>query len=559
MSGGYFGSGSRFFHCAVSLVLAALPGFATSAQDAGNAVPAAAAAAAAAAQDVENSKFAATGIISSNAVYVRCGPGDNYYPTQKLDKGAKVKVVGAKFDWLKIEPPEGSFCYVAKLYVDRHGDGKVGRVNKDSINVRAGSHLSALKIGILCELHQGEEVEIIGEEQEYFKINPPKGAYLFVSKRFVEPDPAAQPVAQGGKTDAPKPETNKTEATKVEVARNDTPGTEVQKPEIPPVDNTNIKPEAKPEAKPEVMKPGEATAQVQPKDISTGPDFGSGAPETPKPDPAATSANNDPAKTNQAEKTQEPAVKPEASAIANANTKPAAEPELQTEPKPQPKPVERTFAQVAATWTGEQAEGEFDKAEAAYFATRNQPMSEQPIESLLEKYEALSRSDKLPESMRRVAEARLPGLQARATARSEIARLRASEDTLRQKQLALKAEQEELQRRISERTVQIYTAVGTLQPSSLQQGSGGTLYRITDPSTGRTVCYLRSSERKTLEELGQFIGVKGQIVEDQRLGARVIQPTSMTRIDPAKVHTTVTAHIIPPSLIPREASTDPMN
>jgi uncharacterized protein YgiM (DUF1202 family) len=487
---------------------------------------------------VENSKFAATGIISSNAVYVRCGPGDNYYPTQKLDKGAKVKVVGAKFDWLKIEPPDGSFCYVAKLYVDRHGDGKVGRVNKDSINVRAGSHLSALKIGILCELHQGEEVEITGEEQEYFKINPPKGAYLFVSKRFVEPDPAAQPVAQ-----AQKPEANKTDAT---AAKIDTGKTEIGAPTATTQNTTTapIEQVAQPQPQPpqppqqgttgnpEVVKPVEATAQGNPQGHDT--------PRAP--------TTNESAKTNQPDTTQAPV------AQGDKTAKPAVEPKNE----PPVKPVEKTFAQVAAEWTGEQAEAAFDKAEADYFATRNQPMSEQPIESLVERYEALSRSDKLPESMRRVAEARLPGLQARATARAEMARLRASEDTLRQRQIALKAEQEELQRRIAERTVQIYTAVGTLQPSSLQQGAG-TLYRITDPATGRTVCYLRSSDGATLEHLGQFVGVKGQLAEDSRLGARVIQPTSLTQIDPGKVHTTITAHIIPPSLIPREASTDPIN
>jgi uncharacterized protein YgiM (DUF1202 family) len=555
MSRGYIASrpsllASRLVQSAVSIALAAVPGFASAqAQDVGNAPPAAAAAAA---QDVENSRFAATGIISSNAVYVRCGPGDNYYPTQKLDKGAKVKVVGAKFDWLKIEPPEGSFCYVAKLYVDRHGDGKVGRVTKDSINVRAGSHLSALKIGILCELHQGEEVEITGEEQEYFKINPPKGAYLFVNKRFVDPDPQAQPIAQ-----APKPETqtNKTQQTKTDTANTNTPRpdtgtqttTETAKTDtIKPIETDQAAQSATSDnttVKPEVMKPGETTARAS---ETTAPDFG--PPETSKTD-TATTTTSDAAKTNQPDTTQVTTSK------TDANSKPAAEPQ----PQPQPKPVEKTFAQIAAEWNGEQAEAAFDKAEADYFATRNQPMSEQPIESLVERYEALSRSDKLPESMRRVAEARLPGLQARATARSEIARLRASEDTLRQKQIALKAEQEELQRRISERTVQIYIAVGTLQPSSLQQGSGGTLYRITDPATGRTVCYLRSNDKKTLEHLGQFVGVKGQINEDPRLGARVIQPTSLAQIDPAKVHTTITAHIIPPSLIPREASTDPIN
>src|SRR5438445_231758 len=40
-------------------------------------------------KDVENSKFSTSGLIVSNAVFVRCGPGENYYPTMKLDKGAK--------------------------------------------------------------------------------------------------------------------------------------------------------------------------------------------------------------------------------------------------------------------------------------------------------------------------------------------------------------------------------------------------------------------------------------------------------------------------------------
>ena len=41
-------------------------------------------------KDVENSKFSASGVVKSNAVYVRCGPGDNYYPTMKIDQGGKV-------------------------------------------------------------------------------------------------------------------------------------------------------------------------------------------------------------------------------------------------------------------------------------------------------------------------------------------------------------------------------------------------------------------------------------------------------------------------------------
>src|SRR5437870_10093343 len=66
----------------------------------------------AAAPAVDNSKVSFAGVVNSNAVYVRSGPGENYYATLKLEKGAQVTVVGLKFDWLKIVPPDGSFSYV---------------------------------------------------------------------------------------------------------------------------------------------------------------------------------------------------------------------------------------------------------------------------------------------------------------------------------------------------------------------------------------------------------------------------------------------------------------
>src|SRR6478752_9162626 len=69
--------------------------------------------------EIENAKNSAIGTINADAVYVRSGAGDNYYPTMKLNTGTQVTVVGVKFDWLKVLPPEGSFCYVAKVYVEK--------------------------------------------------------------------------------------------------------------------------------------------------------------------------------------------------------------------------------------------------------------------------------------------------------------------------------------------------------------------------------------------------------------------------------------------------------
>ena len=316
-------------------------------------------------KEVENSRFSTSGVIISNAVFIRCGPGENYYPTMKLDKGGKVKVVGAKFDWLKITPPDGSFCYVARLYVDRHGDGKVGRVIKDSINVRAGSSLSALKIGILCELNQGEEVEILGEEQEYFKIKPPEKAYLYINKKFVEPDPDAKPEVQVAKNDGVKPEATKPEATQGADAggKGDFGGNETTKPETTKPETT--KPETTPpdSAKPETTKP-----------------------ETTKPE------------TTDPDTTKPETTKPE---ITNPDT---TKPEVIKPETTKPETTKPETPKVDPISTPEGAEAAFDKAESAFLSAKSLPLEKQPLDSLLKQFEAVSKSDALPESMRRVAE-----------------------------------------------------------------------------------------------------------------------------------------------------------
>jgi uncharacterized protein YgiM (DUF1202 family) len=146
--------------------------------------------------EVENAKNSFPGIVNSGSVYVRSGPAESYYPTLKLDKGSRVTVVGMKLDWLKIVPPEGSFCYISKAFVERSGDGSVGKVTKDSVNVRAGSTLNSLKVVPLCQLSNGMEVKILGEQDEYFKIAPPDGkAFVYINKQFVDPDPNAKPKA----------------------------------------------------------------------------------------------------------------------------------------------------------------------------------------------------------------------------------------------------------------------------------------------------------------------------------------------------------------------------
>ena len=106
---------------------------------------------------VENAKHQFFGEINDNAVYVRSGPEQQLLPDDEAQEGRQVTVVGIKYDWLKILPPEGSFSYVPQAYVTRRGDGKVGRVNQTA--ERAGGLVAQRdEDDRAVKLNEGEDV-----------------------------------------------------------------------------------------------------------------------------------------------------------------------------------------------------------------------------------------------------------------------------------------------------------------------------------------------------------------------------------------------------------------
>lgn len=415
--------------------------------------------------EVVNAKYEFEGVINAPSVYVRSGPSENYYPTVKLEKGSPVTVVGMQFDWLKIKPPEGSFCYVAKLYVEKRGDGTTGRVTRADINVRAGSNLNAMKTTVLAKLNEGDEVQIIGEQEEYFKIKPPADCYLYVNKQFVDQVRAIAPMA-----------------------------------------------------------------------ASAAPTVGSGS----------TGASPTPAGGGDA--TANPIAVAPATQGAVADNGGATPTGIATT---QPLATAATQPDLAA-----QAQGRFDDLEARYSAESIKPVDQQPIDEMLTEYSSLVQDGRLPDSLMEIAQLRVRVLKVRADAKAQLVALHDSEAEAQKRRMALQAEDEEIQTRIKNTTIKTYTAIGTLQPSSLQVGSP-TLYRLTDPATGRTVIYIRTADAKIGSLVGQFIGVRGTIANDPQTGLRQISPTATEAVDQTKVNVTVMADITPPSMVPKlpEAST----
>jgi SH3-like domain-containing protein len=409
--------------------------------------------------DVENSKFQISGVINANAVYVRSGPSENDYVTTKLDKGAAVTVVGERFNWLKVVPPPGSFCYVGKAFVNRAGNGTIGQVTS-TLNVRIGSDQNQLKAKIATKLEPGQKVEIIGEQDEYFLIKPPADVYLYVSKQFVDP--------------------------------------------IKPVVQEDTKP-------PERTKPGDSTPEnglvetrtptdrpAPPERPTEAPNITAGAPTTQASDPVA-------------DKTPEPP----------AATQPA----------------------VAAL------EAEFERLEARYGEITQKPLDEQPVDELLEGYKKLASSSDLPESLRRICDFKAGVLSHRIELKKDLLGARQIQEDMKQKQAALKGEQKDLEELVKRSQIQIYTAVGTLRTSTLQQGEQ-TLYRLTDPANSRSVVYLRTSDNRLGQYVGQFLGVRGDLEPESPLGMKIISVTGFENVNPTKVGQSVAAQFVPPSLLP---------
>ncbi|HQI28273.1 MAG TPA: SH3 domain-containing protein, partial [Sedimentisphaerales bacterium] len=126
-----------------------------------------------------------------NDVFIRSGPGTNFYQCGKLYAGDRVQVIGTQGGWSCIIPPVGCFSWVSMQYVSINLDNPtMGVITGDNVGVYAGSDfvLPMHSTSKQVVLNRGQEVKLLGEEKDdYYKIAPPQGAYLWVSTQFLQP------------------------------------------------------------------------------------------------------------------------------------------------------------------------------------------------------------------------------------------------------------------------------------------------------------------------------------------------------------------------------------
>src|SRR3989339_603582 len=144
--------------------------------------------------------FPYTAVITEDNVNIRSGAGTNYYVCGQLNKGDMVKVVTQKYSWSQIVPPQGGFAWISKQYVapDPQNQG-IGIVTGDAVRVYSGSdflkpiHSTTSPI----KLDKGQRVKLLGEPQDdYYKIVPPEGAYVWISTEFTRPVSEAKSIVE---------------------------------------------------------------------------------------------------------------------------------------------------------------------------------------------------------------------------------------------------------------------------------------------------------------------------------------------------------------------------
>jgi SH3-like domain-containing protein len=124
-------------------------------------------------------------------VYVRSGPGTDYYPTAKLQAGDVVEVYRRDpGGWCAIRPPRNSFSYVAIHKLKPLGDS-VALAKENKVEVRVGSSLGEMRDVIQVRLDRDEPVEVLEEpdhnrQDALVKIAPPPGEFRWISSRFLE-------------------------------------------------------------------------------------------------------------------------------------------------------------------------------------------------------------------------------------------------------------------------------------------------------------------------------------------------------------------------------------
>jgi hypothetical protein len=161
--------------------------------------------------------------VAAPATLLRSGPGDGFYPTERLSRGTTVEIWAIEESgYCAVRPVKGSYSWVRAADVVAAGreapldEGGVGVVVTDAAVARVGSQLNDLRHVSQVALEAGERVRVIERVAipagrhagEWLRIEPPAGEFRWAWSAdlalpaeiapLVEPEPQGAGLAAAG-------------------------------------------------------------------------------------------------------------------------------------------------------------------------------------------------------------------------------------------------------------------------------------------------------------------------------------------------------------------------
>jgi len=416
---------------------------------------------------------------------------------------------------------------VKKDKVDRQGDGSRGLINADRTAVKAASvDGPGESYRRQVDLNKGDDVEIVAEEGDYYRIKSPKRAYVFVRVASVRreellPATAEIPKVESPVVDAPVPPS-------IPVVKVETPVAPVVTVEKPVAPVVAIEKPVAPTVT--VEKPTTPTVAVEKPAVTVPPEFVKPliVVEGPTP-PVAPSVPMAVAKPRADVTTPTVVVEAPAAVVAAAavvgDPVPAA-PVAVEAPAPtadvtHAMPATVTPAVVVTTTepmpvvAAAPPSISLAALEARYEAAQKLPLEDQPIAELLAGYQAKYVAGDLGAQDSRLVALRIARLRRNAQLAQTLREISQVRETIHD---VTPTASSTASRRVE------YDAVGQLVASGVYDGINlPRLFRLVSP-TLRTIAYVRpSSEIDTLNMLGQIVGVNGTSRYDPALKLSVLE------------------------------------
>ena len=155
--------------------------------------------------------------VGVDMAYLRAGPGDDFYPTERLALGRALEVWAIDTTgWCAVRPVEGSFSWVRAADIDDEADldpvarspageagAGVGVVVADGAVARVGSQLNDLRHVAQVRLEAGERVRVLDRARIdrgrhaglWARIEPPAGEFRWVRHADLASSPSIRQAA----------------------------------------------------------------------------------------------------------------------------------------------------------------------------------------------------------------------------------------------------------------------------------------------------------------------------------------------------------------------------